>query len=57
MTKKKKEEEGERSNTNKYLKTTLIKRVLKKSAHMLFDAWSLLLVHVLLTPTQGLKGL
>ena len=45
-----------RSNMKKILKTTLFEHILKKTAHPLFGAWSLLLVHVWFTPSQGFKG-
>jgi hypothetical protein len=37
----------------KFPNTIISKHILKKSAHPLFGAWSLLLVHVQFTPSQG----
>ena len=39
----------------KIVKTALFEHILKKSTHPLFGAWSLLLVHVRFTPSQGHK--
>ena len=38
------------------LPITLFGHMLKKSTHLLFGAWSFLLVHIWLTPSEGPKG-
>ena len=38
------------------LKTALFGHILKKSSHSLLHAWSLLLIHIWLTPSEGPKS-
>ena len=37
-------------------KTALSRRILKKSTHSYFGAWSFILVHIHVTPSEGPKG-
>ena len=39
-----------------FFKIDLFEHILKKSAQSLFDAWSFLLVHIGLTPSEGPKN-
>ena len=48
---------GRRSNMKEVPKTTLFVHILTKSTHPHFGAWSLLLVDVWFTPSQGPKRL
>ena len=59
VTKKEGKKKGRRSNMKKNPKTTLFGHnfFLKKSAHPLFGAWSLLLDHVRFTPSHKPKSL
>jgi hypothetical protein len=53
---KKGQNSGEGQTCKKTLKISLVGHILKKSTHPLLDAWSLLLIYVQFTPTQGPKA-